>query len=85
MSAQSLIGYGILIVFGALIWGASGYVVGNVIVPWGNGFITYGVASQDSFNTALTLIQIMVASPFLMILLWGYDHINNSNQQSGGD
>lgn len=84
MSAQSLIGYGILIVFGALIWGVAGYIVGNVIVPWGNGFIAFGVASQDSYNTALTLIQIMVASPFLMILLWGYDHINNSNMESGG-
>ena len=84
MSAQSLIGYGILIVFGALIWGASGYIVGNVIVPWGNDFIMLGVASQDSFNTAQTLIQIMVASPFLMLLLWGYDHINNANTDSGG-
>jgi len=85
MSAQSLIGFGILIVFGALIWGASGYVVGNIIVPWGNSFLLVYNASQDSYNTALTLIQIMVASPFLMLLLWGYDHINNSNQQSGGD
>lgn len=84
MSAQSLIGYGVLIVFGALIWGASGYVVGNVIVPWGNSFLLVYNASQDSYNTALTLIQIMVASPFLMLLLWGYDHINNSNSDSGG-
>jgi hypothetical protein len=36
MSAQSLIGYGILIVFGALIWGASGYIVGGIA-----GFIQY--------------------------------------------
>jgi len=84
MSAQSLIGYGVLIVFGALIWGASGYVVGNILVPWGNGFIINGIASQDSYNTALLLIQIVVASPFLMLLLWGYDHINNSNESGGG-
>lgn len=84
MSAQSLIGYGILIVFGALIWGMSGYVVGSILVPWGNGFIVFGVASQDSYNTTLLLIQIIVASPFVMLLLWGYDHINNSNMESGG-
>ena len=85
MSAQSLIGFGVLVVFTALIWGATGYIVGNVIVPWGNNFILVYTASQDSYNTALLLIQIMVASPFVTLLLWGYDHINNSNQQSGGD
>ena len=85
MSAQSLIGFGVLVVFTALIWGATGYIVGNVIVPWGNNFILVYTASQDSYNTALLLIQIMVAAPFVSLLLWGYDHINNSNQQSGGD
>ena len=83
MGAQSLIGFGMLVVFGALIWGVSGYVVGNILVPWGNGFILIYAASQDSYNTAQTLLQIIVASPFLGLLLWGYDHINNSNMQGG--
>jgi hypothetical protein len=86
MSAQSLIGYAILIVFGAAIFGVSGYLVSWVILPWGNHFIGSGfLVSQDSFNTAFLITQIFVASPFITLLLWGYDHLNNSNQQSGGD
>jgi hypothetical protein len=85
MSSQSLIGFLILVVFTALIWGASGYVVGNIIIPWGNGFIGVFNPMQDSYNTALLLTQIIVASPFIALLLWGYDHLNNSNMQSGGD
>lgn len=85
MSAQSFIGYIMLIFFTAAIWGCAGYLVGNVIVPWGNGFIGVFNPSQDSYNTAYLLVQIIIASPFVGLLLWGYDHINNSNQQSGGD
>jgi hypothetical protein len=85
MSAQSLIGYGILVVFGAMIWIASGYVVADVLIPWGNGFINTFHPMQDSYNTAETLLQIVVASPFFGLLLWGYDHLNNSNSGSGGD
>ena len=40
MSAQSLIGYVMLIVFGAMIWISSGYIVSQILIPWGNGFIT---------------------------------------------
>lgn len=85
MSAQSLIGYGIMVVFGAMIWIASGYIVADVLIPWGNGFITTFHPMQDSYNTAETLLQIVVASPFSGLLLWGYDHLNNSNASSGGD
>lgn len=85
MSAQSLIGYGILVVFGAMIWIASGYIVADVLIPWGNGFINTFAPMQDSYNTAETLLQIVVASPFFGLLLWGYDHLNNSNMTSGGD
>ena len=85
MSAQSLIGYAILIVFGSMIWIASGYIVADVIIPWGNGFIMTFSPMQDSYNTAELLLQMVIASPFFGLLLWGYDHINNSNSQSGGD
>jgi hypothetical protein len=86
MSSQSLIGYIIVVVFSAIIWGAAGYVTGNVIVPWGNNFITsFALVGQDSYNTAYLLIQIIVASPLVGLLFWGYDHINNSNMQSGGE
>ena len=85
MSAQSLIGYIILIVFGAIIWGVSGYIVSDIILPWGNGFISAFNPAQDSYNTAFLLVQIIIASPFVGLLYWGYDHLNNSNQQSGGD
>lgn len=87
MSSQSLIGYMMLVVFSLIIWGVSGYLVGNIIVPWGNGFLSLpGLPpSQDAFNTAYLLVQIIVASPFIGLLLWGYDHLNNSNMQSGGD
>lgn len=85
MSAQSMIGYLIIIVFAAIIWGVSGYVVSIVIIPWGNNFIATFMPMQDSYNTASLLLQIIVASPFLGLLLWGFDHINNANRQSGGD
>ena len=85
MSAQSTIGFIIVVVFTAIIWGVSGYVTGDIIVPWGNRFITTFNAAQDSYNTAYLLVQIIVASPFIGLLLWGYDHINNSNNQSGGN
>lgn len=85
MSAQSLIGYVMLIVFGAMIWISSGYIVSQILIPWGNGFITVFHPMQDSYNTAETLVQIIVASPFFGLLLWGYDHLNNSNASSGGD
>ena len=85
MSSQSLIGYAILAVFTAIIWGVSGYLVGNVIVPWGNMFMTHGAAMQDSYDTAYLLLQIIIASPMFALLLWGYDHLNNSNAESGGD
>ena len=86
MSSQSLIGFGMLVTFTAAIYGACGYLVSWVILPWGNKFLYSGfLQSQDSFNTAFTLVQIMVATPFVLLLLWGYDHLNNSNQQSGGD
>ena len=84
MSAQSFIGYMILIVFGAMIFGACGYIV-DLLVPWGNSFLSGFSQSQDAMNTAHLIIQIFIASPFLALLLWGYDHINNSNKQSGGD
>lgn len=85
MSSQSLIGYAIIMVFSAVIWGVSGYVVGNVIVPWGNFFITTGPVMQDSYDTAYLILQIIIASPMFGLLLWGYDHLNNSNAESGGD
>jgi len=85
MSSQSTIGFIIVVVFSAIIWGVSGYVTGNVIVPWGNNFIGVFNAQQDSYNTAYLLVQIIMASPFIGLLLWGYDHLNNSNNQSGGD
>ena len=85
MSSQSLIGYGIVVVFGLIIWGVSGYIADNVIIPWGNNFITTFNPMQDSYDTAALLVQIIIASPMFGLLLWGYDHLNNSNQQSGGD
>jgi hypothetical protein len=85
MSSQSLIGYMIIVVFSLIIWGVAGYVVGNILIPWGNGFITAFNPQQDSYDTAYLLLQIIIASPFVGLLLWGYDHINNSNMQSGGD
>lgn len=84
MSAQSIIGYGIIIVFSLVIWGMAGYVV-DIIVPWGNQFLNTYPQSQDSMNTAYFLLQIIVSSPFIGLLLWGYDHINNANSESGGD
>jgi len=84
MSSQSLIGFGIMVVFTAAIWGASGYLTGNVIVPWGNSFLGTFNPMQDSYNTAYLLVQIILASPFIGLLLWGYDHLNNSNTESGG-
>ena len=75
-----------LIIFTAAIYGGCGYIVSLVLLPWGNHFLGSSfLQSQDSFNTAFTLVQIMVATPFVLLLLWGYDHLNNSNQQSGGD
>ena len=85
MSSQSMIGYGMLIVFGAAIWGMAGYVTGNIIMPWGNGFINNGVASQDAFNSAFIIVQIVIASPFFGLLLLGYDHIMNSLSDTSGD
>jgi hypothetical protein len=83
MSSQSFIGFIILVAFTAIIFGVCGYIV-DILVPWGNNFLSLGYSvSQDSFNTAHLLIQIFVASPFIALLLWGYDHINNSNKQSG--
>jgi hypothetical protein len=84
MSSQSFIGYAIIIVFSLIIWGMAGYAV-DLLVPWGNRFLVGYAQSQDSFNTAYLLIQITISSPFIGLLLWGYDHINNSNSQSGGD
>jgi len=84
MSSQSLIGFGIMVVFTAAIWGVAGYLTGNVIVPWGNGFLETFSPMQDSYNTAYLLVQIILASPFIGLLLWGYDHLNNSNTESGG-
>ncbi len=85
MSAQSMIGYGILIVFGAAIWGMAGYVVGNAIMPWSAHFIVNGVASQDAYNAAYLIYQIIIASPFFGLLLWGFDHITNSLSDTGGE
>ncbi|MDD2246324.1 MAG: hypothetical protein PHC39_04500 [Proteiniphilum sp.] len=86
MSAQSLIGFIIMVVFSAIIFGCSGYVVGNVIIPWGNHFLNgWFLQSQDSYNTAYLILQIFIASPIIALFLWGYDHLNNSNRQSGGD
>ena len=85
MSSQSLIGYAIVVTFTAIIWGVSGYLVGNIIIPWGNHFIASFNPGQDSYDTAYLLTQIIVASPLFGLLLWGYDHINNSNQQSSGE
>ena len=85
MSSQSMIGYAIMIVFGAAIWGVAGYVTGNIILPWSGNFLAGGAASQDSFNTTSLLIQIIVASPFFGLLLWGYDHIMNSLSSAGDD
>ena len=84
MSSQSFIGYAIIIVFSLIIWGMAGFAV-DLIVPWGNRFLIGFAQSQDSFNTAQLLLQIIVSSPFIGLMLWGYDHINNSNSQSGGD
>jgi hypothetical protein len=80
-----MIGYGILIVFGAAIWGMAGYVTGNILMSWGNGFINNGVASQDAFDSAFIIVQIIIASPFFGLLLWGYDHIMNSLSDTSGD
>lgn len=85
MSSQSMIGYGILIVFGAAIWGMAGYVTGNIIMPWGNTFIHNGVAAQDAYDSAYLIVQIIIASPFFGLLLWGYDHIMNSLSDTSGD
>lgn len=86
MSAQSLIGYIIMVVFSGIIFGCCGFVVGNVIIPWGNTFLNgMFMVSQDSYNTAFLLLQIFIASPIIALFLWGYDHLNNSNRQSGGD
>lgn len=85
MSAQSLIGYAIMIVFGAIIWEASGYIIANILFPWGNAFITSFAPMQDSYNTASLLGQIVVASPLLGLMLWGFDHLNNSNSTAGDD
>lgn len=85
MSSQSFIGYAIIIVFSLVIWNMAGYIV-DLLIPWGNTFLYSGYPqSQDSFNTAYLLIQIIISSPFIGLLLWGYDHMNNSNTQSGGD
>jgi len=84
MSSQSFIGYAIIIVFSLIIWGMAGYAI-DLIVPWGNRLLIGYAQSQDSLNTAHLLLQIVVSSPFIGLLLWGYDHINNSNSQSGGD
>jgi len=84
MSSQSFIGYAIIIAFSLIIWGMAGYAI-DLIVPWGNRFLIGYAQSQDSLNTAHLLLQIVVSSPFIGLLLWGYDHINNSNSQSGGD
>jgi preprotein translocase subunit SecE len=84
MSSQSFIGYAILVVFSLIIFGMSGYVV-DLLIPWGNRFLIGYAQSQDSLNTVHLLLQILVSSPFISLLLIGYDHINNSNSQSGGD
>lgn len=84
MSSQSFIGYAIIIVFSLVIWGLAGYAV-DLIVPWGNRFLIGFAQSQDSLDAANFIIQVIISSPFIGMLLWGYDHINNANTQSGGD
>jgi hypothetical protein len=85
MSAQSLLGYIVVIGFAAVTWGVSGYITGNIMLGWGNGFVNTWHLAQDSYNTAYLLVQIIVASPIFGLLLWGYDHINNSNSQQESD
>lgn len=85
MSSQSFIGYMIIVIFSLIIWNMAGYVV-QILVPWGNQFLYAGYAqSQDAMNTAYLILQIIISSPFIGLLFWGFDHINNSNSQAGGD
>jgi hypothetical protein len=84
MSSQSFIGYAIIIVFSLVIWGIAGYIV-DILVPWGNIFLNGFAQSQDSMDAAYFIIQVIISSPFIGLLLWGYDHLNNANTQSGGD